>query len=80
MKVTKIEKDKGGNSCAYHVDMEDGRKAYLTVRPNSHPVQVHSGSASGGSITTQKDQAEAIDEASTWLINEISVAKAEVGL
>lgn len=80
MKVTKIEKDKGGNSCAYHVDMEDGRKVFLTIRPNSHPVQIHSGSASGGSITTGRDQTEAIDEAGAWLINEITAAKAEVGL
>lgn len=80
MRVTKILKDKRGKSSAYHIDMEDGRKAFLTIRPESYPVQVHSGTASGEGIVTIEDQKKAVDEASVWLVNEIMAAKAEVGL
>lgn len=67
-----IAKSVNGRHDEYVVAMGGGRRAFLTVRRDSFPLRVESGSASGGTISTSSDQAAAVDEASLWLVKEIS--------
>lgn len=60
----------------YVVDMEDGRKAFLTVRQGSHPLRVDAGSAKGGAIATHQDAMAAVKEAGDWLVAEIKAGRA----
>jgi len=69
-------KDDDGGFLSYVVDMEDGRKVFLTVRKGSHPVQVHSGGAADGTVGSTMDTMAAVDEASIWLVAEIAAGRA----
>lgn len=60
----------------YVVDLEDGRKAFLTVRKDSHPLRVESGSATGNTVATSSDQMATVDEAGRWLVAEIAAGRA----
>lgn len=57
----------------YSVDMEDGRKAFLSVRRNSHPVRVEGGSAQG--VRTHQEMIAAVKEAGDWLVAEIGAGR-----
>ena len=69
MEVVNHEVDKAYD--AYTVKLDAGRLVYLTVPRLSDKLRVHSGSATGDLIATSRDQREAIDEAGTWLLEEI---------
>lgn len=58
----------------YLVDMEDGRKAFLTVRRKSHPVRIDGGSAEG--VRTHAEMTAAVREAGDWLVAEIEAGRA----
>lgn len=58
----------------YSVDMEDGRKAFLSVRRDSHPLRVDGASATG--VTSFKEKCAAVKEAGDWLVAEIAAGRA----
>jgi len=58
----------------YSVDMEDGRKAFLSVRRESNPLRVDGGSATG--VSTFEERCAAVKEASDWLVAEIEAGRA----
>ena len=69
-------KASGDGRDEYVVDAGDGRRAFLTVRRGSHPVQIESGLATGPTVATSADQAAAVDELGTWLVAEILAGRA----
>ncbi len=52
------------------LDLGGGSSAFLVVKANSHPVRVWSGSATVSSGTSHDIRA-AMDEAGSWLVEEI---------
>lgn len=58
----------------YSVDMEDGRKTFLSVRRDSHPVRVEGASATG--VSTFEERNAAVKEAGDWLVAEIAAGRA----
>lgn len=60
----------------YVVDMEDGRKVFLSVRKDSHPLRVESGGAASSTMGSSMDVMSAVDEAGTWLVAEIAAGRA----
>jgi hypothetical protein len=58
----------------YVIEFGDGREAFLTVREDSHPLQVWSGSATG--VLASEDVFATVDEASVWLLSKIRNAGA----
>ena len=66
-----------GHDNQFVLDLGGGSSAFLVVRANSHPVRVHSGSATVSSGTSHDIRA-AVDEAGSWLLEEIRQGRVEL--
>lgn len=56
----------------YEIKGDDGEDIFLTIRSNSYPLSIWSGSARGEKIRNFKHQVKAVKTASEWLLKKLN--------